>query len=1471
MADGMDAGVFGPSPVEAGPPGREITDTAATRQGVYDSVLTSLRELPPVTDGRHVLSLTDVDFAEPEKARYRDRKKAFLRGESLTRRLKGTWNLHDATTGKLIDSRTATVARVPTVVAGGSMVLSGVDYGLGNQLRLKGGAYARVTHAGDVETHVNVPPGKGLSHHYTLNPATGLFKIRAGQAEVPLAPLLKAMGVSDEQMRTAWGADVARGNPTGDSRGLERLFDKFVKKPDPTKDRHTQLAEAYAATPLDAQVTARTLGHPHDRTSPEAVLAATTKLLKVSRGEAEPDDRDEMSNQTLYGPEDLFRDRARKAGGVMRRLLWKAAKKGTLGSMPPDALGPLFRGAVTESGLGSAAEEVNPLELLGHMTRVSRMGEGAIGSVDAIPSEARNVQPSHLGFVDPILTPESLKIGVDGKLAAGVRKGPNGELYAQFNDKSGKPVWRTPEEVGASPLAFNRTARDVGYPVRFGVHKNRMVPIHGDEAGHELGALEHGFSHLANLIPARSAMAPHRVNMAGRMVTQALALEHPEAPLVQPAVPGKGDRTYHEEYGEHAGAVKAKAGGRVVAVDKDGISVKGADGKVVEHDLADNLVYNRKSFLHNTPNVGVGDTVQPGQLLATSNYTDASGAIAVGKNLQAAYLVDRGHNFEDAVSLTESGAKKLSSVHAYPHAIEYAEGAKKGKNDYLSLFPSKYGREVLSGLDTDGVVKPGTRVKYGDPLVLQASPKDVDQAGLVKGRSGGFSDGTETWGHQDEGVVTDVEKTATGVSVVVKSLHPIKEGDKLSGTHGDKGVVARIIPDHDAPRNAAGVPFDILINPGTIPTRENPSQLNEAGLGKIAQKTGKRIALPDFGSHDDLRAYVLKELEKHGLPEKESVHDPVSGLNIKGVVTGPRFFMKLGHTAESKGQARGLGSYTADEQPAKTGGSEGSSKRLAMQEINALLSHGAIDVLGGRRLIGGQKNDDYHAAYMAGRTPDPPKIPFVHRKFFELLKAGGVHPVRTGSRVQVMAQTDKDVDELAGNRNIENADTVNWNKNGEPIRGGLFDVGQFGGHGGTRWGALALHEPMPSPIMEEPIRKVLGLTEAKFRDVLAGRADIGGKSGPGGLREALAAIDIDKESREAAAAWQRSRGASRDAIGRKRSYLENAKRLELHPKDWMLNRVPVLPPAYRPVSMMKETGRPLVADPNYLYRELWDANEALKHLSGRSSDVADERLAVYDAFKAVTGMGEPTDPRNEKRKVKGVLAAVFGSTPKFSFLQRKLLSSPVDNVGRAVISPDPDLDMDEIGIPEDKAWSAYHPFIVRRLARRGVPPSQAAREVKDRTSLARNELLQEMEARPVMATRAPTLHRYGALAFRPKLVKGETLRLPPMVYKGFGADNDGDAMNYHVIETDAGVRNALDRMLPSKNLLSARSFKAHMIPSNEFLAGLHRASTAQGSGQEVTFETQADAARAYYRGEIAADAKVVILNPDAKSEGEPHE
>ncbi len=1397
----------------------------------------------------------------------------------------------------------------------------------------------------------------------------------------------------------------------------------------------------------------------------------------------------------------------------------------------------VMRGGKPHWSLNSP-EEVSSLELLGHQTKITRLGEGGLSSTRGVPDETRSVSPSHMGYVDLVQTPESSSAGVDLRLASATLKGDDGKLYSPFKDlATGQTTYKTPQEVIDIPTAFpNELTKNRPFVVAMVNGKVKYVPR--DTVKLEMPAMEHTFSPTANLVPMKSATKGQRVSMGARMLTQALPLKDAEAPLVRSAHPDNPNLSYEEHYGSWMGAHKAKKGGRVVGLDKGKIKVKYEDGTNEDIELYHNFPYARKTFTHNTPLVGVGDRFAPGQVLAKSNFTDDQGAVAIGKNLRVAYTPWRGAEvYEDAVTLSKSAAAKLNSEHMYQHVMDWDKNIVKGKSSVISIHPGKYSKNQLDTLDDKGVVKPGTVVKFGDPLILASQRNEDDLLNLHKKSKSSYKDVSTTWDHHSDGLITDVAHIDKGVTVNVKSYNPsvigdkfcydsatevltsigwksIKDittedriaslaGDKLeyllpveamrfahcgrmyslettqasllvtdnhklyvqprgrdvfelleakevfgkryrlknnarwigadpdfieiagysvrcgrggvatkqeasiripcktyavllgaflsegntfnhpkSGSYGiditqlkgdnvkvfinklnelglkyyynstsgkfriyskhlqrhfsrfgtslnkyipnevfswsketlgviyewlmwgdggrtgtghayytssarladdfqrlclhlgmaaritrhqgskvftfdkwinkadryvvsiyknknyptinhghvkkqggqterwvdyngyvycvalprnhvlyvrrngksvwcgnsqrfgGKGVAGAIIDDDQMPVDEQGRPIEILLNPlGTI-SRTNPSAIIESVLGKIAEKTGQPYKIQDFKNIDDLVEFAKGEMQKHGVKDLETLTDPRTGRKIENVLTGKQFFMKLSHMAESKLKGRSIGQgYTDEGVPAK--GGETGSMRMALQDTSALLSHGATGILRDAHTVRGAKNEDYWSAFQAGLNPPPPKVPEVYDKFIDHMKAAGINVVRKNNNLHLFALRNQDVDNLAGDRYVENSSTVDLKGKLKPYKGGLFDPQIFGPEG-NKWGALVLHEPMPNPVFEDPIRKLLNIkTEEEFNDIISGKKQLNGKSGGEAIKSALAAINVPKEIERARAEIKGSKKTARDAAIKKLGYLKAAQEAHIHPSEWILNKVPILPPKFRPISIMQQSGVPMVREVNHLYAELADANQNLKDMSKISDDLSYERGILYKAFKGVTGLGDPVRPKNRKKEVGGLLKHVFGDNAKFGMMQQKLLSTSVDLVSRGVITPSVDLDMDEVGLPATKAWEIFKPFVIRELVQSGMKNVDAARHVKEsidavnkgqsKDGPASRALMKVMENRPVIMNRAPILHRYGMMAFKPILHSGSTIQVTPIVTKGFGADFNGDS------------------------------------------------------------------------------------------------
>jgi DNA-directed RNA polymerase subunit beta' len=260
-----------------------------------------------------------------------------------------------------------------------------------------------------------------------------------------------------------------------------------------------------------------------------------------------------------------------------------------------------------------------------------------------------------------------------------------------------------------------------------------------------------------------------------------------------------------------------------------------------------------------------------------------------------------------------------------------------------------------------------------------------------------------------------------------------------------------------------------------------------------------------------------------------------------------------------------------------------------------------------------------------------------------------------------------------------------------------------------------------------------------------------------------------------------------------------------------------------------------------------------------TESLAAGRLGLYDSFKAVTGLGEPTIKALQEKEVGGLLKWVFGKgSPKFGGFQRSVVGGKLDVTGRAVVDIDPELRIDEVGLPEGQAWGLYKDFTIRKLAQAGMPVFQATKEVVNKTDRAKEMMKRVMAERPLIMTRAPALHKFSVMAFKPKMIEGHTLMVNPVVAGPFNLDVDGDQVTYYVPVSKKAVKDAYAKMMPSKNLLSARNFTAHYMPQEEYILGAYL-STRKGTGPvKRTFKTEQEAIQAYKRGEIDVNDNVQI-------------
>lgn len=1458
-------------PMEGVPAGvklRSFIDAPATRTAIMDNVLEAVKNRFPVEDDDVRLELRDLKYEGPTSYTLEQQKQALLNNRRLGCSIAGTWRLTDKRTGQVLDERRDGVIRVPYYTDRGTIINNGNEYTVISQARLSPGAYVRRKQNGELESQFNV--ANGLGFRIGLDRETGALNMSIGQGHVPLYPVLRAMGVSDEEIRKSWGNEVTSVNVGKmDPRALDKVYARYAgRKADMSlspADKAKFVSEALAGSGLDPDVVVRTLGLENvNGVTGAVILRAAQKLLNINRGAEDPDERDNPRFSKFYGVEDMMRERIDKdAGRLTKSILFRAKRDKNLARIGRNALAPYLDTFLSGSGLAMPGEEANPLSILTQQSRITRLGEGGISSPDLVTPEARNVQGDYLGYVDFISGPESFGIGIDVRAALGTMKGSDNRLYNKMMDlRTGKTRYVALDDAASHTVAF--PGQDPKSPTLYAMRKGVPTMVPRDEVDFMVPGFGNTVSAGINMTPMPSTVQAGRQFYMSKFWEQYLPQKEGEVPLVD-SLMDDGKATFSEFYGRKVGCLTAPFSGTVVKANDKEIVIRGKDGQTHTASLVQGLPFNRMTGITYFSQVKKGDEVQEGGILANSNFTDAkTGAMNMGRNLKVAVLPAPAgvSSYEDAIVISEDAAKKLATSRLYGFEQDTKEGVQVARGKYLAAFPKAFTKAQADTIDDNGVVKVGTVLHRDDPMILAIGPKmlSAEDAQLGKLSSvlrNALTDKSQKWEHDWPGVVTDVVAGAHGVKVIVKSEPPVKVGDKLSPEQGLKGVVGGILPMDKMPRDATtNEPYDMLMNPMGFLSRVAPGQVMLMNLAKVAKKTGKQIRLPQLPPPEGWLAWTEKQMADAGVKETADVFDPQTGRTIRNVGDGYSYVKAFHHLAEKKFSARGVdGAYTQDEQPAK-GGADG-AKRVSGFDNLALLSHGATEVIKDSMTTRGQMNDEYWRRYRLGLPVDEPGVPFIYKKFLNTLKAGGVNVVEKGDITSIMPQTDADIDEMAQGRVIESSQMVDADMN--PVKGGLFDLGNTGGMGGNRWSMITLPEAVPNPMMEEPVRRVLGLTAKKMEAILSGREELNGKTGGDAIKEALSKLDVDDAIERARSDIKSRRGSQRDNAIKVLGYLKAAKEMGKKPEEWMITKVPVLPPMFRPVARMGDVA--LIPDMNELYKDLIEMKGNYEALSKElpASALADERLAVYGAVKAAYGLGDPITAEGQAKNLKGAIRQVIGTIPKFGMYQSKVISKTQDAVGRSVTIPDKNLDMDQIGIPEEMAWEMYKPHVERKLIQRGYSPLTAKQMIDEKNATARHILDDAMEERPVLMDRAPTWHKFNIMAFKPHIVRGRSIHVCPLIDSGFNMDHDGDTVNIHVPASMKAANQAMEKMLPSKNLFSLTDMKSvRYKPEKEQISGLWALTRGRTRKPTRYFNSKAEAVAAYRNGEIGPNDPIEI-------------
>jgi len=1404
---------------------------------IKKAAVSSIKQIFPVEGTKRRITLENVWVDDSLNS-------SDYRSQLKTKERNGTWGvpvyaslrLIDKATGKVIDSEEKMkLFALPKVTDRFSYIVGGNEYQVSNQLRRRPGVYTLRKQNGELKTSVNTI-GKSFDIEYDEDSSIfRITKIAGGQSNIPLYPILLELGISHNQMAREWGAQVTETNKNTDPKILARARAAFGIK------GNKSLTSYLKDNKLDAETTKTTLGQSFENVDGLMLLKSSKKLLDVHLGNKEPEDPNSLASKEFLGVEDFISERLEKNKQSLQYKVKRHVdnvKRVKLGQIiNPGAFNSVVEGFFISDSKAATTEQTNPLSMLSEQYKVTVMGEGGVTSEHMLTEDMRNVHPTHYGFIDPVHTPESSKIGANLHLPLGAIKDGK-RLKSVFLDKRGKAVTLTSEQVFDKKVAFSGEEKKPQAKV---LYRGEIKEVPLDEVDYFTPDAKATFSYSTNLVPFLQNDQGNRTMMAAKMHEQAISLKYREKPLVQ--VEAQDGKSMEKMLGGQM-SLTSPVSGVIHKIEDDRITIKGDDGKTHEVNAYSNFHLNRKSFLHHDLSaLTKGQKVKEGELLADNNFT-VDGELALGTNLKTAYLPYKGYNFEDGIVITESAAKKLTSEHIHKFSLPVGQDVTVRLSTFRANYPNLLTPQNMSKIGDDGVVKEGERVESGDIIIAAVQARQTEGMNVAlfsKRLSNRPKDISVAWNKQFPGIVQKVIKNRGEVTVVIKSEEEAVVGDKVAGRHGNKGVITKIIADSDAPKTKDGEPIDMLLNPHGIISRINIGQIYESATAKIADKEGSPRVVKNFAG-DNYYDLVAAELKKAGIDDKEDVFDP-NGKRLGRVHVGKPHILKLFKQTEGNFSAREGGAgkpYDLNQQPLKLGGDE-SPKTMDMLTMYSMLAHGARENLRETAALKSQKNDDYWTALKTGRALPPPQRPFAFDKFLSYLNAAGVDTREDGNKITLAPLTDKQVLEQS---NGEITKPVFYRaKDMQEINGGFFDKAKTGGLKGNRWTHLTLNEPVVNPVFEKAVKKITNLG-GKYDKFVAGKlflhedgtmtqdAKDGSLTGGSAIKKILSEINVDKEYDKTVSRLEKAKGAMRDDLNKKARYLKALKDLEMKPEEaYIRSSVPVLPPQFRPIYTLPD-GNVASSDVNFLYQNMGVLNKMFEQPVMDllpEDEKADIRKDMNEHMKAVSGL---TDLSVKGRERKGFISQIAGPQPKKGFFIDKVLSKQQDYVGRGTIIPEPSLGVDEMGMPEEMAWRLFSPFVIRELRKVGKTPSQAQTEIDNRTSIAKQSLERVMANRTVLLNRAPSLHKFSIMAFQPKLTEGKSIKIPPLVTKAFNADFDGDTMTVHTPISEEALEESR-KMMPSRNLYQPGTGNLMMAPDQEAQLGIYYMSKTQGGRDKL--------------------------------------
>jgi len=706
----------------------------------------------------------------------------------------------------------------------------------------------------------------------------------------------------------------------------------------------------------------------------EDIIGSISYLLNIDHGIGYIDDIDHLGNRRIRCVGELLQNQFRIGLTRLERVVRERMTLQDLDIVTPQSLintkpiSSSIREFFGSSQLSQFMDQTNPLSELTHKRRISALGPGGL-SRERAGFEVRDIHYTHYGRLCPIESPEGPNVGLISALSSFAIINEYGFIetpYRKIDHETGKITdiidYMSADEEDKYIIA--QASEPVGEDGKF-VNERIRVRHQADITVVDRDKVDYMDVSPKQLVSVGAAMIPFLEHDDAKRSLMGTNMQRQAVPLLKPESPIVGTGMEYRAAKDSGITVVAKEDGTVEKVTADEIKIRNKKGDVTTYKLRKFKRTNGGTCINQKPVVTTGEKVKEGDLIADGPSTD-KGEMALGRNVLIAFTTWEGYNYEDAVLISERLVKEdvYTSIHIEEYDCECRD-TKLGPEEITRDIPN-ISDDGLKDLDENGIIRIGAEVRPGDILVGKVTPKGETELtaeerllrAIFGEKAREVRDTSLRVPHGESGTIVDVkvftrensDELGPGVNQVIRCYiaqkRKISVGDKMSGRHGNKGVISRILPEEDMPFLPDGTPVDIVLNPLGVPSRMNLGQVLEVHLGMAAKALGWKVATPVFDGAADTEIEDL--LEEAGLSRdgKTVVYDGRTGQPFDHPITvGVMYMLKLHHLVDDKIHARSTGPYSLVTQQPLGGKAQFGGQRFGEMEVWALEAYGAAYTL----------------------------------------------------------------------------------------------------------------------------------------------------------------------------------------------------------------------------------------------------------------------------------------------------------------------------------------------------------------------------------------------------------------------------------------------------------------------------------------------------------------------------------------------